>query len=151
MSDCTFCGIVAGRKTARVVREWPDMIAFRDKRELVPDGHILIVPREHITDVRESPALAGRMMVCTAQLAREFEYATIINTVGAAGGQSEFHAHMHLLRRAPQDGLLVPWGTVGNPHAPHACTRALAAEDQLAEMAASLEALDVLTDILRNP
>jgi histidine triad (HIT) family protein len=150
MSDCTFCGIVAGRKSARVVREWKDVVAFRDKNELVTDGHILVVPRRHVVDATEDPVLSGRVMTSMAQLAREFEFSNFIFNNGRPATQSEFHMHGHLLLRAPQDGLMVPWGTTGNPHAPHACTRALAAEEKLEEMAHSLKALEVLTDILAH-
>lgn len=134
--SCTFCGIVAGRKSCRMVREWPDVIAFRDKNELVPDGHILVIPRRHVADAAEDPALTGRVFMCAAELAREYEFFNIITSAGRPATQSEFHLHAHLLRRAPQDGLMVPWGTTGNPYAPHACTRSLEAEAKLAKLAA---------------
>lgn len=151
MADCTFCGIVAGRKSARIVREWEDVIAFRDKNELVPDGHILVIPRRHVVDATEDPELSGRVMACMSQLAREFEHSNFIFNNGRPATQSEFHMHGHLLLRAPQDGLMVPWGTTGNPHAPHACRRALAAEEKLEEMARALKGLEALTYILAHP
>lgn len=151
VSDCTFCGIVSRRKSARMVREWQDVVAFRDKREVVPGGHILVVPRVHVADATVNPALTGRVATCAAELAGEFESSNIMMANGRPATQSEFHLHAHVLRRAPQDGLLVPWGTMGNPYAPHACGRALAAEDRLAEMAQSLEGLLLLADAIRNP
>jgi histidine triad (HIT) family protein len=146
MSSCTFCGIVAGRKSARMVREWPDVIAFRDKNELVPNGHILVIPRRHVVDATEDPQLSGRVMTCMSLLAQEFEYSNFIFNNGRPATQSEFHMHGHLLLRKPQDGLMVPWGTTGNPHAPHACTRALVAEEQRALLAHRLEALTTLAN-----
>jgi histidine triad (HIT) family protein len=143
-SDCTFCGIAAGRKSARIVREWPDVIAFRDKNELVPDGHILVIPRRHVADATVDPRLSGRVMACMSELGQEFEFSNFIFNNGRPATQSEFHMHGHLLLRTTQDGLMVPWGTTGNPHAPHACTRALKAEEQLAELGVTLESLRTL-------
>lgn len=143
-SSCVFCRIVARRAPARMVREWPDVIAFRDKNELVPDGHILVIPRRHVANAAEDPVLSGRVMQCTAELATEWEQFNIIHSAGPDATQSEFHMHNHLLLRQHQDGLMVPWGTTGNPHAPHACRRALKAEEQLAELGVTLESLHTL-------
>lgn len=148
---CTFCGIVAGRKSCRMVREWQDVIAFRDKNELVPDGHILVVPRLHVANGVENPKLTGRVAQCAAEIAREFEFSNVMYANGAPATQSEFHLHMHVLRRAPQDGLMVPWGTTGNPHAPHACRRALEAEEMLANLSESMDSLLLLAEAIRNP
>lgn len=148
MADCTFCGIVAGRKSARMVREWPDVVAFRDKNELVPDGHILVVPRLHVVNGVENPRLTGRVAECAAELASEFEYSNVLYANGAPATQSEFHLHMHVVRRAPQDGLMMPWGTTGNPHAPHACTRSLEAEKKLDNMRLVFESLRTLASAI---
>ena len=146
--SCTFCDIVAGRKSCRMVREWPDVIAFRDKNELVPDGHILVIPRIHVADAAENPNLTGRVFMCTAELAAEYEFFNIITSAGRPATQSEFHLHAHLLRREPSDGLMVPWGTTGNPHAPHACKRSLDAEARLAKLAGIVNPLIIMNDAL---
>lgn len=148
MSDCTFCDIAARRKSARVVREWPDVIAFRDKKELVPDGHILVIPRRHVANAAEDPRLTGRVMQCAAELAAEFESFNIITSGGKPATQSEFHLHAHLILRRHQDGLMVPWGTTGNPHAPHACKRSLEAEDNLTKLVAIVTPLIIMNDAL---
>lgn len=137
MSTCIFCKIVARRAPARVIREWPDVIAFRDKNELVPDGHILVIPRLHVADSTTDPELTGRVMACAAEIAAEmFEFSNIMTANGRPATQSVFHMHAHVINRTPGDNLMIPWGTVAtaDPHAPHACKRALDAEEALAEL-----------------
>lgn len=141
---CIFCRIVARRAPARMVREWPDAIAFRAKPEMVPDGHILVVPRIHVDDAAVEPKMTGMVAMRAAEVAQEFEFSNITFANGGPASQSVFHMHAHVLRRTPQDGLLVPWGTMGNPYAPHACGRALKAEEQLAELGVTLESLHLL-------
>lgn len=148
MSDCIFCKIVAGTAPARMVREWQDAIAFRDKNELVPDGHILVVPRVHVANAIEDPAVTGMVMAHAAEMAAEFEFSNLLTSTGRPATQSVFHLHAHVVRRAAGDGLMLPWGTTGNPHAPHACTRALAAEEKLAELGVTLESLRTLADAI---
>lgn len=143
---CIFCRIVARRAPARMVREWPDAIAFRAKPEMVPDGHILVVPRIHVDDAAVEPKMTGMVAMRAAEVAQEFEFSNITFANGGPASQSVFHMHAHVLRRTPQDGLLVPWGTMGNPYAPHACPRALKAEEKLAELGATLESLRSIAD-----
>lgn len=144
MNGCVFCKIIAGRAPARMVREWQDAIAFRDKNELVPDGHILVVPRVHVANAIEDPAVTGMVMAHAAEIAQEWEFSNILTSTGRPATQSEFHLHAHVVRREPGDGRMLPWGTTGNPHAPHACARALTAEEQLAELGVTLESLRTL-------
>lgn len=69
LPGCTFCGIVAGTKAAVIVHAWPDAIAFRDKNELVPGGHILVVPRAHVADATANPGVTGQVMARAASIA----------------------------------------------------------------------------------
>ncbi len=49
MTDCLFCGIVAGDVPADIVRSDERTVAFRDINPQAP-VHVLIVPRRHITN-----------------------------------------------------------------------------------------------------
>lgn len=146
MSECIFCRIVAGRASARMVREWPDAVAFVPLNPVVQDGHLLVVPRVHVADAVEDPNLTGAVMAHAAALAAEYEFSNLLTSVGRPATQSVFHLHIHVVRRSPQDGLMLPWGTTGNPHAPHACRRSLEAEEKLAEFGSRMEAMISIAD-----
>ena len=47
MTDCLFCGIVAGDVPAEIVHETERTVAFRDINPVAP-VHVLVVPRRHI-------------------------------------------------------------------------------------------------------
>jgi histidine triad (HIT) family protein len=86
-----------------IVRKEDDLVAFRDIDPMAPT-HILIVPREHIgslNDAADDPSLPGRMMLLARAIARtegiaDSGYRLVLN-IGAQGGQSVDHMHMHLL------------------------------------------------------
>ncbi|MBP2474091.1 histidine triad (HIT) family protein [Crossiella equi] len=104
MTDCVFCRIVAGELPARVRGENEHVLAFDDISPQAP-VHVLVVPRAHHRDVpamtAADPALAGELVAMAAKVAAETGiagpgYRMIANT-GRGGGQTEFHAHLHLL------------------------------------------------------
>ena len=102
MSDCIFCGIIAGKIPATVVRSTEHVIAFRDLNPQAPT-HVLVVPRAHHENVAalalEDPqALAQLVAVADSIAAAEAEgqWRLVFNT-GATAGQSVFHVHGHVL------------------------------------------------------
>ncbi|GAA2834407.1 histidine triad nucleotide-binding protein [Crossiella cryophila] len=104
MSDCVFCRIVAGELPARVRASSPDALAFDDIAPQAP-VHVLIVPKAHHRDVpgmtAADPGLAAELIGLAAEVAAatgiaEPGYRLIANT-GPGGGQTVFHAHLHLL------------------------------------------------------
>lgn len=103
-----------------MVDQWPDAIAFVPLNP-VTSGHVLVVPRVHVQSAIASPWLAGRMMTCAAQLARSYDSANILTSIGRAATQSVMHLHLHVVPRTQGDGLMLPWGTTGDPHEPHRC------------------------------
>jgi histidine triad (HIT) family protein len=140
--DCAFCDIVSGVGPATIVREWPDAVAFLPIGPVIPDGgHILVVPRRHVADAVEDPAVTAAVMARAAELAAGHEASNILTSVGAAATQSVFHLHLHVIRRAAGDRLMVPWGTTGDPHAPHSCRRSAAAEDENERLRAQLASI----------
>lgn len=102
--DCVFCAIAAGQIPAQVVAESDTTMAFRD---LSPKAkvHVLVIPKQHYPDLAAvaaaDPALVAQVVTTAAQVAEaegvaDSGYRLIANT-GAGGGQTVFHAHLHLL------------------------------------------------------
>jgi histidine triad (HIT) family protein len=132
--DCVFCGIIAGTEPATIIREWPDALAFVPLGPVVPGGHTLVVPRRHVADAVQDPAVTAATMLRAIELAAGYEASNILTSVGSAATQSVFHLHLHVIRRAAGDQLMVPWGTTGNPQDPHSCKRSAAAEAESARL-----------------
>lgn len=106
MTDtCLFCRIAAGEIPADLVRDEPDLLAFRDISPQAP-LHALVIPRRHYPDlaavVRDDPALGGRLVAAAADLADATggDYRLVANT-GPDAGQTVFHAHLHVLAGRP--------------------------------------------------
>lgn len=105
---CPFCEIVAGRAPATVVREWDDALAIVPLTPVVK-GHILVIPREHVTDYGDDPTVSAWTMYRAAELADDYGPSNLITSRGRAATQSVFHLHLHLVPRAENDGLALPW------------------------------------------
>ena len=104
VKDCIFCKIVAGELPAEKVYQDEMVTAFRDIHPLAP-SHILIIPNEHLTTVNElisnHAEVAGRMLAIAVDLAKKEGIAErgyrLVGNVGAWGGQSVDHLHLHLM------------------------------------------------------
>ncbi|TYK48304.1 HIT family protein [Actinomadura decatromicini] len=106
---CLFCEIVAGERSAHVVMERPEAVAFLDSRPLFK-GHTLLVPRVHYETLTDLPAeLLGPFFGYAQLLAGAME-----SVLGAAGSfvamnnrvsQSVPHLHVHVVPRNRKDGL----------------------------------------------
>ena len=104
MADCLFCRIAAGEIPTDLIYQDEKVVAFRDINPAAP-VHLLIVPRQHIPDLRaleaDQPELWAAMVHAVQHLAKEHGIAPegfriVINT-GVKAGQSVFHLHLHLL------------------------------------------------------
>lgn len=100
--DCVFCKIVAGRLPSEVVVTTERVVAFRDIAPQAP-VHVVVVPREHHTDVAAlaavDPTALGELVEVANEVAEreaDGEYRLVFNT-GRDAGQSVFHAHGHVL------------------------------------------------------
>jgi histidine triad (HIT) family protein len=105
---CVFCQIAAGEIDSDIIYQDDRVVAFRDLNPQAP-LHVLIIPREHLTNIDAvAPAeaeLLGHCMLIAAELARnegmaESGYRLVAN-VGPHGGQSVDHLHFHLLGGRP--------------------------------------------------
>jgi histidine triad (HIT) family protein len=105
---CPFCDIVAGRAPATVVGEWPEAIAIEPLNP-VTRGHILVIPREHVRDFTDYPKVSASTMLCAAEFAAGLGSYNLITSKGRPATQSVFHLHLHLVPRAENDGLALPW------------------------------------------
>jgi histidine triad (HIT) family protein len=83
-------------------------VSFEPLGPVVP-GHLLVVPKRHVTDARVDPAVTADTYRVAALLAREAGECNLITSVGAAATQSVFHLHVHVVPRRPSDGLRLPW------------------------------------------
>ncbi len=131
---CAFCAVVAGDAPADVVHSGPTTVAFLDTKPVFP-GHVLLVPRTHVTTLADLPPDELPTFFTLAQrLERAVEGAmdapgslVLINNVIS---QSVPHLHLHVLPRRPKDGLrffLGPRHPYGSPDESAAVARRIAA------------------------
>lgn len=118
--ECVFCRIVTGIAPAVVVGEWSDALAFTPLDPVV-EGHTLVVPTSHVADALTDPVGTGVVMRRAADFATRYGAVNLQTSVGRAATQSVFHLHVHVIPRSVGDGLMVPWGIVGDPREPHRC------------------------------
>ena len=109
---CVFCDIVHGMHPASIVWEDDLTVAFIDQRQFHA-GHTLVIPRRHLSDVRElDPVTGAALMASVARLARAVAAAfpnqglSVWHSIGAAAFQEVPHLHIHVHPRRLGDGLL---------------------------------------------
>lgn len=102
--DCLFCKIIAHDIPSDIVHEDDLVVAINDINPVAP-VHQLLMPRRHVesaADVAEGDGeLLGRLFSVAAELARHAGLPgrgyRLVTNVGADGGQSVPHLHLHLL------------------------------------------------------
>ena len=109
MTDCVFCRVVADAEPAFRLTDEPDGVAFLDIRPVFP-GHVLVVPRPHVSQLTELPA---QLLPGFFALVQEVAGA-VPRALGANGtfvamnnvvSQSVPHLHAHVVPRTKGDGL----------------------------------------------
>jgi histidine triad (HIT) family protein len=109
VADCVFCGIVAGSVPAFRVVDSPDGVGFLDTRPVFK-GHVLVVPRQHVTQLTDLPpgelpgyfGLVQRVASAVPMaLGSQGTFVAINNIVS----QSVPHLHTHVVPRTKGDGL----------------------------------------------
>lgn len=114
-TDCPFCPIVYRGRTddgRELPFRTPYSVGFEPLNPVTP-GHVLIVPRLHVTDF----VADGRVFAITAQDAQNYvamiadraDGWNVITSMGEAATQSVFHLHLHVVPRRHGDGLHLPW------------------------------------------
>jgi len=109
VTNCKFCGIVAGTEPAHVVLADDIAVAFLDGRPVFK-GHVLVVPRAHVVTLADLPAgLVGPLFTRVQRVSAAMPVA-----LGAQGSfvaenntvsQSVPHLHVHVVPRTKGDGL----------------------------------------------
>ncbi|MGH3447199.1 MAG: HIT family protein [Nocardioidaceae bacterium] len=106
---CVFCQIVAGDRSAYVVMESPEVVAFLDSRPVFK-GHALVVPRPHVDTLTALPDELGVPFLTAVQrvaaamqegLGAQGSFVAVNNVVS----QSVPHLHAHVVPRTKGDGL----------------------------------------------
>jgi len=112
MANCTFCRIAAGELPASIVHADDQVLAFLDLRQHHP-GHVLVVPRKHIQDVRELDDTTGAaLMSLLARVTRAVstvfpnEGLSLWHSIGEAAYQEVPHLHFHVHPRRIGDEVL---------------------------------------------
>ncbi|MFB7890328.1 HIT family protein [Cellulosimicrobium cellulans] len=108
-TECAFCQIAAGDAPATIVHEWEHVLAILPLNPVV-DGHTLVLPRLHVADFTESAFVTSKVMHAAALVASDMGGPmNLITSKGREATQSVFHLHVHLVPRAKDDGLALPW------------------------------------------
>lgn len=104
MDDCLFCKILAGDIPAKKVYEDDVAFAFLD---ISPwqEGHTLVVPKRHSTDVLEDDDVLAEIGPAVARVGRLLKEklgaaaCNVLANAGAVSGQEVFHTHVHVIPR----------------------------------------------------
>lgn len=109
-ADCPFCGYAA----ALTEGDWNRVVAADDDAFIlqpnspVVRGHRLAVPRTHVQDALEDPAVTAATMKLACE---EAPYpCNLITSAGSSATQTVMHLHIHIVPRRRGDGLRLPWG-----------------------------------------
>jgi len=114
--QCLFCRLVAGEIPSAKVFEDEQTIAFMDIGQVNP-GHVLVASKRHaVTLLDLTPDEAGAVMRTAQRVAQAVQAAfdpdgiSLFQANGAAGGQTVFHFHLHVLpRHEGDDGVGLGW------------------------------------------
>ncbi len=109
MNDCPFCDI----SKIEAVHFDDGEVAIFEPLNPVVEGHLLVVPKQHVTDFADNPSISSRVMECAAAFVKQnnqdYEGINLITSKGIAATQSVMHLHIHLVPRKEGDGLNLPW------------------------------------------
>ncbi len=119
MSDqCIFCNIVAGTAPSVRVAEDETTYAFMDINP-ASDGHLLVIPKRHSTDLLDIPSddlaavsVAAQRIAAVAVRELGADGVNLLNCCGADAWQTVFHFHIHVIPRyvdKAKDRLTLPW------------------------------------------
>ncbi|MDO4710988.1 MAG: histidine triad nucleotide-binding protein [Peptostreptococcaceae bacterium] len=103
--DCLFCKIINGDIPSNKVYENDKVLAFRDIAPQAP-SHIVIIPKEHYSDILDIPADSNVMndiLNAVKEVAKiegiEESGFRLVNNCKSDGQQTVFHVHFHMLGR----------------------------------------------------
>jgi histidine triad (HIT) family protein len=116
--SCIFCAIVSGDERATIVFEDVECVAFLAIHPAAA-GHTVVVPRAHFDDILTIDSEAWASLARTAHAVGGLlqdrlnpDGLTLLQNNKAAGWQSVFHVHVHVVPRYIGDDLIPPWREV---------------------------------------
>lgn len=112
MSDCPFCNIVAGDLPGSFVYQDEICSAIMDIQP-INDGHLLVMPNEHIADLTSIPPemashiflIAQKLALAVRQSGVQCEGINLFLADGKAAMQEVPHFHLHIIPRFQDDGF----------------------------------------------
>lgn len=112
MIDCIFCQIARGEAAASIAHADALTLAFIDLRQFHP-GHVLVIPRAHLHDLRELDAeTAAALMQTVVRMTRAVDRCfpnqgiSLWHSIGPGAHQEVPHLHVHIQPRKIGDGFL---------------------------------------------
>jgi histidine triad (HIT) family protein len=109
--DCVFCQIIKGEAEASFVHQDDAIVAFMDIQPIT-QGHMLVVPREHVVlmkDVSDQVAMrafrVARMLGITSEATLGAGGVNLFVADGEVAFQDVPHFHIHVIPRYAQDGF----------------------------------------------
>ena len=104
-TTCLFCQIACGEKQTKLFAEFEKCYVIKDEFP-VSNGHLLIIPHDHVRDWFEASEEVQIEILKTLQLMKvklmeecSPDGFNIGMNCGAAAGQSIMHLHVHLIPR----------------------------------------------------
>jgi histidine triad (HIT) family protein len=102
-SDCTFCEIIRGERSADFLYRSESVVVFKDIHPHAP-VHLLIVPTRHIRSLNDltdqDRDIIAEMILIAKEMARKSSIAQsgykLLFNVEMGGGQVIPHVHLHL-------------------------------------------------------
>lgn len=116
-NNCIFCKIVKNEIEAVTIYEDEEFKVFLDAFPATK-GHVLIVPKEHVTNIFElDEEKAGRLFALASKIAKnikeklDIDGLNVVQNNGEIAGQTVFHFHLHLIPRYKDDKVIIKWAT----------------------------------------
>lgn len=113
MKDCLFCKIIKGEIPSYKIYEDKMTYAFLDISN-DGNGHILVVPKHHATNILDCPQeYLSACMITIKKIGNHlvencgFSGINVLNNSGKDAEQSVMHLHFHILPRKEDDNLAV--------------------------------------------
>ena len=116
VAECIFCRIVAGEVPSFTLFEDDATFAFMDVNP-ANEGHALVVPKEHASNVYTvsdeaiaRTAVTAKKVAAAVARVLEPDGLNLVQCNGPGAAQSVMHFHIHVLPRIRNDRLAMNWG-----------------------------------------
>lgn len=107
--NCVFCKIIDGDAQAEIVEEGRGHIIIKPLNPHTR-GHVLVIPKRHVSNAVESPRIAGKMMKVAAEyLQAQGPQGNLLTSSGVFATQTVDHLHVHVIPRGPSQDLPADW------------------------------------------